>query len=93
MEEKLIPVSAAIVDPRVNTLTEIKNVKKFLENGHIQGTSKTSLDNLNARLKNIGYRLEDHDKYEFFFEKSDNDYGNDFRKIYIKPLNEWFAYI
>lgn len=93
MDEKLVPVSEAIEDYRVNTGLEIIRVKHFLKDGYIRGTQKTYLRNLEANLKSIGYRLEDHNKYEFFFEKSSGGYGPDFRHIYIKPLNDWFSYI
>lgn len=91
--EELVPVSAAIEDFRVNLPMEIMLVKQFLMNGDIHGTSKTSLRTLKSRLKEIGYRLTDHNKYEFFFKKTSEGYGHDFRHIYIKPLNDWFSYI
>lgn len=93
MESELDPVSAAVEDFRVNTPLEIVLVKHFLKEGYIRGTSKTPLRDLKADLRQIGYRLEDHNKYEFFFGKKSKDYGHDFRHIYIKPLNEWFSYI
>lgn len=91
--EELVPVSDGVEDRRVNLPMELALVKRFLENGEIRGTAKTSQRNLQNSLKNIGYHLKDHHKYEFFFEKSDGGYGHDFRHIYIKPLNDWFSYI
>lgn len=93
MDEKLVPVSEGIEDFKVNTPMEIFLVKQFLENGDIRATSKRSLRRLKADLKETGYRLKDHNKYEFFFGKTPEGYGNDFRHIYIKPLNDWFSYI
>lgn len=91
--EELVPVSDAIEDSRVNTQMEIAMVKQFLKNGEIKDTFKTSRSELLSKLKSIGYRSEDHKKYQFFFGKNSEGYGHDFRHIYIKPLNDGFSYI